>query len=190
MPAPLIFSINVQGEKHLELVKQLLPDAIPDALAQMVATMKAKLQGATPVGIKYVSFGLNRSGKKIYKRGKHAPEKRWRGRWVASGELKKSWQEELIEEATGAAIAFTTDRRYYEILESGGYPGIGKPRWGLMSGGGGVVSPRTQAAPGGIFSSRAVGGIAGPLFRNEAFVDNTLRTLAKKITESLKRAGA
>lgn len=187
--------ISVRDSGGLERLRSTMPQAIDEALAQIVGTLKAKVQGATPVGIRYQSYGKTKTGKTITRAGKKAKDGaehrigfRYRGKWVASGELKKSWQEFASSQGNAQAVGVSTDTPYAHILEGGKYKGIGKQRFGLMAGGIAQVSPRTVAGPGGVFSSRAPGGILKPILDNENWRNRVVQTIADRIFARFKAA--
>src|SRR5574340_345071 len=150
----LVTKFAIQNVDALSNLSAIIPQATDNALEQILRTLKVKIQGRTPVGIRYKSFGKTKKGKSKTRMGKGSAGKRYKGSWVVSGELKRSW----VFAHEDSAISASTDVPYAGMLEEGGYPGIGKLRWGLMPGGYGQVAPRTVSAEGGIFSSRAVGG--------------------------------
>jgi hypothetical protein len=176
------FKIN-----NLDVLKRadrLIPVATFYGLEQLLRILKGRVQKGTPVGIKYQKIKRKKDG---------TPTKgsKGKGRWVKSGALKKSWK---FEHTTANTIRAHTDEKYSPIVERGLYPGIGKPRKGILVGGGGPsgegqVSPRTVAAEGGIFSSRAVGGILRPIERDQAFLDNAVAIIRREIMKTLSRAG-
>jgi hypothetical protein len=170
--------ITTQGSEAFDRLKATMPKSIEDGLYQIAGTFMAKIQGATPVGIRFKKFGQTKAGKQITKRARGKTSgQRYKGRWVASGALKKGWMVQGMADAVG----FSNPEKYFGVLEKGKYKGIGQPRKGLMSGGVGQVAPRTTASGGDIFSSRAVGGIVTPIFENRAFQQKVIKTIADKI---------
>lgn len=163
----------------LKRADRLIPVATFYGLEQLLRILKGRVQKGTPVGIKYQKIKRKKDG---------TPTKgsKGKGRWVKSGALKKSWK---FEHTTANTIRAHTDVKYSPILERGLYPGIGKPRTGFMSGGEGQISPRTVAAEGGIFSSRAVGGILRPIERDKVFLDNAVAIIRREIMKTFARAG-
>lgn len=137
------------------------PGILERVLNSVLPTLRTKVEGATPEGIKYQPY-------KQATKSKHTG-KRHKGRWVESGALKKSW----LSEIGPNFIRVWTMGKYAEVLEEGKYPGIGKFRQGLMAGGMGQVSPRTAYGPnGGIYSSRAIGGILAPILQDQTLIDD------------------
>ena len=87
-----------------------------------------------------------------------------------TGELKKSWS---AVERTSTGFTFGTDKEYADVLEEGGYRGVG---------------PRTIAYAGGIFSRQAPGGIIAPLLEDEQVMDKILKRIASELVRSISRA--
>lgn len=172
-------NFNIRNLDVLKRADRLIPTAMYYGLEQVLRTLKVKVQGRTPVGIRYKKMERKKDGTPTKK-------SKGRGRWVASGLLKKSWR---FEHSTANQIKAYTGVRYAPILERGLYPGIGKPRTGLMSGGEGQVSPRTIRSGSGIFSSRAVGGILTPISLDKQFLDNSVALIKREIMRTFDRAG-
>ena len=181
--------VEVDDRQEFQRLKERMPLSIDAALVTLVAILKDRVDRGTPTGIKYIKFGETKTGKAITKKAKRGSGRRYHGKWEQTAELKRSWVEFFMPagaEGGVSTIGFSSPLRWAGVLEEGDYPGIGKPRTGIMSGGEGQVSPRTVAAAGGIFSSRAVGGIGGPIAQDQRFVDQVVQTMAKRIFANLQ----
>lgn len=168
---------STQNENVLKRLSETIPRATEYALEQVLGTLKVKVQGRTPEGIRYKAIKRKKGGEPV--KGASG-----QGRWVKSGILKRSWE----AARAGTTITVGTNIPYAGILEVGGYPGIGKPRTGMMSGGEGQVSPRTTAEGGKIWSSRAVGGILKPLIDDKAFIDGIVARIIREMNKNLRAA--
>ena len=185
------FTIRVDGITSFEQFVASLPQRANSALQEVLQTVLPEIQRRTPVGIRYVPFGDNKKGEPITKAGKlgkRSPAglegfagKRYRGKWVASGILKAAWTGEV----SGNVLSISNSTAYGGILESGAYSGIGKFRVGIMPGGLGQVSPRTISTDGGIFSSRAPGGIVGPMVTDENMLNRIVNTVVREIQRGI-----
>jgi len=169
--SPFVFRIT--GLDGLRRYIDRHPQVINSALEQVLRTLHVRIQRDTPVGIK--------------RKGKPKGAKRVKGvsqvRYVASGAMKKSWQSEKGD----GYVSVWTDTPYAGVLEEGKFRGVGKPRYGLGSGGAMQISPRTVAAQGGIYSSRAVGGIIGPLLTDQELVGKFTSQVIREIQKSFPR---
>lgn len=163
MMSDVSITINqVEIDSFQRFARTATGQALDVAIEQIARQILQTVRQRTPVGIRY-----QKASTQARKQGKIS------GRWTASGQLKASW----TIERTGTSIEIGTPIDYAQILEEGLYPGIGKPRMGQMPGGQGQVSPRTKYGPsGGIYSSRAVGGILRPILEDKGLM-NQVSTL-------------
>jgi hypothetical protein len=141
------FTIDVNKES-LGLMEKMFaefPQAADSILRDFAITIRRMLQGRTPVGRKYV----RKSDRKSKKSKAYPP----------SGALKASWQGPTKE---GNSWTVYTGLPYAYVLEEGRYPGIGK-----IPAGADWSNPRTVSAAGGIYSSQAPGGMAGPMLADQ-----------------------
>jgi len=167
--SPFVF--RIVGLDGLRRYIDRHPQVINLALEQVLRTLKPAVQHRTPEGIKPVKF----KGKK--KRGVTQQ------RYERSGVLVDSW----IARKGDGWVSMATDVPHGPIVEEGKFRGVGKPRYGLAAGGPIQVSPRTVAAQGGIYSSRAVGGIIGPLLADQELVGKFTSQVIREIQKSFPR---
>ena len=186
--------LNIDVQKTGEVSARIdagVQKGIDSGLESILRTLQQRIRKATPVGIRYKSYGKTKKGKSktkkagfVWTTGPNAGRQAtYKGRWVVSGELKASWQ---FDHTRPSEIRAFSTVRHGAILEAGKYKGIGKPRLGLMSGGLGQVAPRTVQAEGGIYSSRAVGGILAPIAKDQAFLQGSVELILKGIRKELR----
>jgi hypothetical protein len=168
-------SITVSGLEHLLSLNENVEKALNLALGDIEATLLKIIKGRTPKGIRYQKIERTKSGKR--KKGI-----RGKGRYVYSGAMGKSWTSELND----MVLSFTNPTQYSEILELGGYAGVGEPKTGILDGKeDSVISPRTVEGDGGIYSQQAVGGILEPLIDDTEFTNKIINAIVNEITKIL-----
>lgn len=168
----LSVTIDTGQARRLAELASSMPSTVQLVLRDALQKLMVKIQGATPVGIKYKRMPAGTKRKKGQAQG----------RWVQSGALKKSWLGKLTGDSL-EVVAKVDKWKYPWVLEEGKYPGIGKPRFGMGPGGIIQVSPRTVRENGGIFSRQASGGILGPIVKD----DKLLGQITQAIIDQLRK---
>jgi hypothetical protein len=163
-------TIDVGEARRIAALASAVPKVVQLVLRDALKKLMVKIQGATPVGLKYKKMSAGTKRKKGQAQG----------RWVTSGDLKKSW----IGQLTGDSLEVTAHVakwKYPWVLEEGKYPGIGKLRYGLGPGGIIQVSPRTVQGNGGIFSKQAPRGILGPIVKDEQLLGQITQSIVDQL---------
>jgi hypothetical protein len=172
----LTVRIDTGEARRLANLASAIPSVVQLVLRDALKKLMTKIEGATPVGIKY--------------KKKPASVKRMRGvsqgRWVVSGDLKKSWLGELGPTSI-EVTAKVKKSKYPWVLELGKYRGIGKLKYGLGPGGVIQVSPRTaQGKGGGIYSSRATSGILGPIAEDDKLIGSITQSIIDQLRKNVE----
>ena len=138
---------NEEFRKNFGREARKIPKSVIDkAVRESEKFIKAELVSRTPVGIK-------------------STPSQGRG----PGNLRVGWSD--LKKVSGG-FAFDNPVEYSEVVEGGGYVGLG---------------PRTVEQGGQIYSSQAPGGIVQPLITNEVFINQLSDRLAKSIDKHMKK---
>lgn len=166
----LAISIIIDNPAVLTGLDANLPGATWLGVQDYSRTFFSQLKGATPIGWKYKKQGKTKKGK----------VKTGTGKWVRSGALRKSWEQDTDAAARG--ITFSTDLPYIHVLEQGLYP---NPPKGPAR----TNVPWTPWRVEGGFSKQAPKGIAGPLLTDEK-LERAIDLVVVQIRKMLERVAS
>lgn len=186
----LAVTVLIDNPNVLTGLDTRLPGAVWLGVQDYTATFMKQLSAATPIGWKYKPLELTKKGARQALKGKQLWgmsgakmkaekfAKKRSGKWVRSGALRESWEEEADQAARG--ITISTKLPYIEILERGLYP---NPPKGPMP----KNVPWTPWRVEGGFSKQAQKGIVGPLLTDQK-LERAIDLIVKRIGEMLEGA--
>ncbi len=136
-----MIEMRLDSSQFDDVRERLSGPALDDTVRDISLTLRQLVRGRTPVGI------------------------------IDGGTMKESWTQVHRMGSLGGEYAFWSSVTYSDVLEYGGYPGVG---------------PRTVQAEGGIFSRQAVGGMITPILENPATLTSVKALLVRRMRELIR----